>query len=400
MASSSVGDTRTAAHGLSRRHVVFLYAPPWDGPTRFSKHHLALHLARGGNRVLYVEAPLGPLTLLRRRRRALEDVREVSQAPRAVAENLWVTRHFNPVPYHAVSPLTASRAANRLGQRLMAPALRRDLARLGFRDPILVAGLPHVADALDLLPHRLVVYHCADDYAHVRGFPASLPLLEADLCRASDLVVTTAETLCQDRLRFNPRTHWVPNGVDVDHFGQAALPAEDVATLKKPVVGFVGGLSEWVDVPLLAYLARERPSCTVALVGPAAVDLSALRELPNVRLLGPRPYAQVPRYLAGMDVAIIPFLHNQVTWNADPIKVYEYLAAGVPVVATDMPALRRLGHVVRLASTREDFLREIDAAVAEGRARRLAERRAEAARHSWRSRFEAIESLILERLGA
>ncbi len=386
--------------GLSGQDVVFLYAPPWDGPTRFSKHHLAQHLAASGNRVLYVEAPLGPLTLLRNPTGATRDLAVAWRPPRPVADNMWVTRHFNPVPYHAVSPLTASRLANRLGQRLMAPALRGDMARLGFRDPVLVAGLPHVADALPLVPHRLTVYHCADDYAHVRGFPASLPALEEDLCRAADLVIATAETLCRDRRRFNANTHWVPNGVDVAHFGQSARPAEPLRGLPHPVLGFVGGLSEWVDVPLLAFLAGSRPSWTLALVGPASADVSALRALPNVRLLGPRAYAEVPSFLAGMDVTLIPFLQNQVTWNADPIKAYEYLAAGVPVVATDLPALRRLAHVVRLAGTREDFLKQVDAAVEEGRETRVADRKQEAARHSWTSRFETIETLIAEKLAA
>src|SRR5581483_11483704 len=124
-------------------------------------------------------------------------------------------------------------------------------------------------------------------------------------------------------------------------------------------------------------------SWSFVLVGPIGIDTSSVRGLRNVRLLGPRPYADLPAYLAAMDIALIPFKHNEVSFHADPIKAYEYLAAGVPIVASDLPALRRLAHVIRLADSREAFLKAIEAALAEGRQARRAERQAEAAQHSW-----------------
>jgi glycosyltransferase involved in cell wall biosynthesis len=377
------------------RDFVLLYAPPWFGPTRFSKHHLALHLAREGDRVLYVEAPLTPLNA-RQGRHFVAELARAQLPPRRVGEQLWTHRQFAPVPYHAATALTSTRAANRLSQRLLAPQLRRDLRRLGMTRPILIAGLPHAVDLVPLLPHAAVVYHCADDYAHVRGFPSTLPTLEAELCRRADLVVTTSETLARDRQPLNPRTYWVPNGAEIEHFARDVAPAGEVARLPGPRIGFVGGLSEWVDFELLARLARARPTWSLVLVGPYGVDATELGQLPNVHLLGPRPYARVPSYLAAMDVALIPFKQDPVTFHADPIKAYEYLAAGVPVVATDLPALRRLQPVVRLASTPEAFEREIAAALAEGRDAGRAARQAEATRHGWRARFDQIDHLLAD----
>jgi glycosyltransferase involved in cell wall biosynthesis len=384
---------------LSGYDVVLLYAPPWHGATRFSKHHLASHLARHGNRVLYVEAPLTPLAL-RRGAAALPELARTLLPPRLVDERLWVRRHFVPVPYHGVTRLTSQRAANIVGQRLLAPVLRRDLRRLHFHQPILIAGLPHAVDLLDQVPHRAVVYHCSDDFSQVRGFPNTLPEVEADLCRRADLVVTTSQTLCEWRRPFNAHTHWIPNGVDLAHFGRPATPAAEVRALARPVIGFVGGLSQWVDVDLLAFLARSRPDWSIVLVGPSSIDLTAVRGLPNVHLLGPRPYDRLPEYLSGMDVALVPFTTDQVALHADPIKVYEYLAAGVPIVATDLPALRRLGDAVRLAASHDEFLAQLDAAVAEGRDARRAERQAEARKHAWSSRFQRFEELVLEQLRA
>jgi glycosyltransferase involved in cell wall biosynthesis len=379
------------------KDFVILYAPPWSGPTRFSKHHIARHLAEHSGRVLYVEAPLTPLAL-RRGRAFLGELAETFRAPRAVADRLWVRRAFLPIPYHAATGLTSRRAANRLGQRLLAPVVRRDLERLHFSKPVLIAGLPHAVDVAPLLPHQALVYHCADDYAHVDGFPDTLPLLEAELCRQADLVITTSETLCMERQRFNPNTHWVPNGADIAHFSEPASPAPEVERLAKPVVGFVGGLSGWVDTDLLAQLAAARPHWSFVLVGPVSIDVSVIQSRPNVMLLGPRPYEVLPKYLAAMGVGLIPFKHNAVTYHADPIKAYEYLAAGLPVVATDLPALRRLEHVVRLADSPQAFLRQLDAALAEGREPGRTERQAEAARHSWASRFQTIDALMNQSL--
>jgi glycosyltransferase involved in cell wall biosynthesis len=379
--------------GHVREDFVLLYAPPWSGPTRFSKHHLARHLAQTGGRVLYVEAPLSPLGL-RRGRPFVAELGDAMQPPHRVDERLWVRRHFLPVPYHAASWLTSRRAANRLGQRLLAPVLARDLHRLGFDHPVVIAGLPHAVDLLPWLPRQALVYHCADDYAHVQGFPETLPALEADLCQQADLVITTSETLCQERRRFNPNTHWVANAADVEHFSAPAAPAVELQHLPKPIVGFVGGLSQWVDVSLIAALARARRDWSFVLVGPVGTDVSAVRDLDNVTLLGPRSYDALPTYLAAMDVGLIPFKNDRVTYHADPIKAYEYLAAGLPVVATDMPALRRLSHVVRLADSTETFLAQVAAGIAEGRAAHSAERRAEAARHHWASRFETFDALL------
>ena len=374
---------------------VLLYAPPWFGPTRFSKHHLASYLAEHGHRVLYVESPLTPLGV-RRGRTFIDELQQARRPPSTVSERLWVRRHFLTVPFHSITPLTRQRAANWIGQRLLAPVVQRDLCALGMRRPVIIAGLPHAVDMVDRLSRRALVYHCADDYAHVHGFPRVLPQLEAELCTRADLVITTSETLCDERKRFNPNTHWVPNGVDVAHFSAPVEPAEELNDLPKPIVGFVGGLSEWLDLELVADLARQRPEWSFVLVGPIAIDTSSVFGLANVKLLGPRPYASVPRYLAAMDVGLIPFKQNRVTYHADPIKAYEYLAAGLPVVATRMPALERLTGVVRLADSPSSFVAALDSATAESRDTNKAMRQAEAARHSWSSRFGEVERLVYD----
>jgi glycosyltransferase involved in cell wall biosynthesis len=250
---------------------------------------------------------------------------------------VWVQSPFNPVPYHSVSTITGLPLMNTLGQRTMAPGLRRALRSLGFKRPLFILGLPQALDLIRGIPRSGLVYHCADDYAEVSVFPRSFAKLEQRLLRSADLVVTTAEPLRAKKAAGNPNTFAVPNGVSFDHFHLARsdhtqIPA-DLLPIPRPIVGFVGGVAEWVDLELIAHLARRRKDWSIVLIGPILVDVSTLRDESNVLLLGPRPYATLPGYLKGMDVATIPFLMNELTRNADPIKLYEYLAAGLPVPA-------------------------------------------------------------------
>ena len=380
------------------REIVVAYGPPWEDPARVSKHHLACYLSQRG-RVLYLESPLHPFNLAARPGQAGALWRGTRRCRRITA-TLWVRRFFTPWPYHSATTLTASRLFNRLGQRWIAVQLRRQLVALGMTRPLLIAGLPH---AIDLLPHVSwsgVVYHCADEYRSASGFPPTLPELERELVMAADVVVVTAEALLPERRALNQRTYWVPNGAEVEHFAAARAEqtplAEELRDLPRPVVGFVGALAEWFDERLVAHAARALPDWSFVLVGPGRERVPALLWLPNVRVLGPRPYERLPGYLKGFDAAIIPFRDSELARKADPIKFYEYLAAGLPVVATDLPALRRFPGLVYLASQPPAFVEELKRAVEEDSPERVRQRQAEAARHGWTARFAELARLIEE----
>jgi glycosyltransferase involved in cell wall biosynthesis len=384
---------------LKGRDIVLLFGPPWDQTARVSKHHLTSYLAQR-NRVLYVESPPHSLTLLRRPLEAPSILKKAIAGPRQVQANVWVQSPFNPVPYHSVSMITGLPIMNTLGQRAMAPGLRRALRSLGFKRPLFILGLPQALDLIRGIPRSGLVYHCADDYAEVSVFPPSFVQLEQRLLQAADLVITTAEPLRAKKAAWNPNTFAVPNGVSFDHFHLARsdatqIPA-DLLPIPRPIVGFVGGVAEWVDLELIAQIARRRKDWSIVLIGPILVDISTLRDESNVLLLGPRPYASLPGYLKGMDVATIPFLMNELTRNADPIKLYEYLAAGLPVVSTGMPQVRRFESVIEIAGSVEEFERRVDRALGD-RAESAVQRRVDEARkHAWSERFARVESLIQE----
>lgn len=369
---------------------IICFAHDWEGdPT--SKTHLMRILARR-NRILWVNS-VGmrrPTATRRDLRRLLAKGGRALRRPRAALPNLLVA---DP----PALPLPGVPAVDRLNAWLLAAWLRRLCRRHDLRRPILWTFLPNVVGLLGRLDPALVVYHCVDEYSEFAGAPrAALREMEQALARRADLVLASSERLAAERRPLNPRTHFVSHGVDVEHF-RAALrlaPPADLAALPRPVVGFVGLLAEWVDLGLLAAVARRLPHASVALIGRATTDLGPLAGLPNVHRLGPRPYAALPACCAGFDVGVIPFRLNALTTRANPLKLREYLAAGLPVVSTPLPEVARYDGLVRLAEGEDAFVAAVEAALAD-RSPAATRRRTEAmAAESWERRAEEISALV------
>ncbi|MBA2544524.1 MAG: glycosyltransferase [Deltaproteobacteria bacterium] len=232
--------------------------------------------------------------------------------------------------------------------------------------------IPSAAKYIGKMGESLVVYYCTDEWSHFSSVDRDKTMaLEQDLCQRADIVFTTAATLLETKRVYNPETHLALHGVDQAHFAQAlddATPlAPELRDLPHPIVGFVGLIQDWVDIELIKYMAERHHDWTIVLVGKSLVDLSSIERLPNVKLLGRKPYEALPNYLKGFDVGIIPFKLNELTRNVNPIKLREYLSAGLPVVSTDMFEVARFVHsqgelanACTVVTTHEDF----DAAVA------------------------------------
>src|SRR5205807_7772486 len=180
--------------------------------------------------------------------------------------------------------------------------------------------------------------------------------------------------------------------VDYDHFRKALDPStsvpEEIARLLRPVSGYLGLIaSDWIDIDLLVHVARSFPHASLVMLGKITMDVSALERLPNVHLLGRKPYETLPAYCKGFDVGLLPFPISEVTLNANPLKVREYLAAGLPVVSTPIPEVEVLGRC-HIGADREGFHRQVDEALADPGPR---PERSEAIRHeSWEAKLDEI----------
>jgi glycosyltransferase involved in cell wall biosynthesis len=206
----------------------------------------------------------------------------------------------------------------------------------------------------------------------------------------------------------NPETHLVPNAGDYEHFVRAAdrsIAAPEVADLRGKVIGFAGNfLASKVDFDLLEKMALTRREWTLLLVGPSRSDtlgwLQRLARLPNVRWLGPKPYAELPRYIAVFDVGLIPYVSNAYTRSCFPLKLYEYLAAGMPVVASGLPELNGMAPDVALVDGPDAFIRAVEEALASRSETEKKRRMQLAARNSWERRTETLIGLIQRELEA
>jgi glycosyltransferase involved in cell wall biosynthesis len=381
-------EERPALEGES----IICFAHDWGGdPT--SKTHIMRILARR-NRVLWVNS-IGmrrPAASGRDLRRIIDKLAKSLQGTREVEPNLFVA---NPL----VIPLPGWGLADRINADILAATLRRLCRKHELADPILWSFLPNVGRLLGRLDERLVIYHCVDEYSAFSGVSReTITRMERDLVRRADLVLTSSERLCADRSAINPNTRFVTHGVNVDHFAQALDPGiqtpADLRDLPRPIIGFFGLLADWVDLDLVRATALACPRWSFVLVGKQATGMGAVRGLPNVHLLGQKPYTLLPAYCRGFDVGIIPFRTNDLTLRANPLKLREYLAAGLPVVSTPLPEVARYRPFVHLAEGAGGFIEAITAALAE-RSPSLDRARAQAMEsESWETRVTEIERHI------
>lgn len=362
-----------------------------------SKTHIMRILARK-NRILWVNS-IG----MRRPAATRSDFsRLASKLSRALSGCKEVEKNIHVLD-PLVIPLPGLGVVDRVNALLLTARLRWQCRRLGFQRPVLWSFLPTVGRLLEPFDARMSIYHCVDEYAAFSGVSsASLRALERDMICRADLVLTSSEQLRDERVALNANTHFVQHGVDVSHFASASHAAtrvpEDVAFLRHPVIGFFGLIADWVDLDMIREIAVMRPDWSILLIGRATTDLFPLRGLPNVHWVGPKPYASLPAYCRAIDVGIIPFRRNALTIRANPLKLREYLAAGLPVVSTPLPEVARYSSLVRMASGARDFIAAIEEALDERDDMARRRRMAAIAEEGWEARVEEMSHLIEERL--
>jgi SAM-dependent methyltransferase/glycosyltransferase involved in cell wall biosynthesis len=392
---------------LSDRDIVCVSVMDWDWPFWTSRQHLMTEFART-NRVLYVDPPLTIASdylgarhdarLGRKLRRTLR-----GDQPREVADNLRVWSPPPTIPFNRITNRALFASVLAFNQRIFRTSLRRTLQALGVRDPLLwVSFNVYYGDAVvGRLGEAQSVYHCTDEIGGFPGYSRFIGPIEARLAARSDIVIATSEVLRDTKAAYNPRTYFVPNAADVDLFKQAvhwqqALPA-DLTELPRPRAGFVGQVEYRFDDQLLRYAAEQLPNWSFALVGPVQKGCRAeetLRQVPNVHFLGLKTRQELPAYMAGLDVALIPYKVDRLGRGLYPLKVHEYLAAGKPVVATPLPSMQSLADRLYLAEDGPAFVSAVQQAVTEDSPARKLDRARVAEQENWHARADQISTLL------
>jgi glycosyltransferase involved in cell wall biosynthesis len=268
---------------------------------------------------------------------------------------------------------------------------------------VLYVWRAELGDALDRIGHDAAVYHIDDEYTFS---PVEKPLdeREARLIRRVDEVIVHSPALLEKKGRLNPNTRMIPNGVDFAALVTSRSEPSDLAGIPRPRVGYVGVIKEQLDLPLLATLAERHPDWHFVLVGPNQARPAAMTRLnarPNVHLLGAKPVTDVPAYLQHMDVGIMPYVLDGYTKFIYPLKLHEYFASGLPVVATPVRSVLAFRGLVTLAEGEPAWSAALADALAgkHGGPADVAARRSVAAAHDWDDLVLQIANTLCESLG-
>lgn len=373
---------------------IICFSNDWDGDP-LSKKHIMQRLARN-NRVLWVNSigNRNPTASVHDFKRILTKLRQFIRGARQVQQGIHV---FSPI----VVPFHGNVAARWINRKALRWSIQRACRKLGFRDPITWTFVPASAEVVGTLGERKLIYHCVDEFSEFTGTDkAAILQLERRLMEKSDYVIVSSDLLYENKRCHNPDTFLVTHGVDVAHFRRAcdkalAVPPE-IARLPHPVIGFFGLIADWVDLPLIARMARARPHWSFALIGKIQLgtDTSSIDKLSNVHVFGQKPYDALPAFAKGFDVAILPFVMNELTLAANPLKLREYLAAGLPVVATAIPEADKLKHILHVARNEDQFLEEIQQIVDSGNTGPRLSVSEEMDSESWDEKVEQLSRII------
>lgn len=388
------GETRNQPTVIRNRTIICI-ASSWDyDPT--SKHHVMKILAEH-NHIVWVN-----YHGTRRPKINRADLKAGLGVLRRVARGVCPVNER----FVQITPLVIPGASNPLlrmaNARMIIAQIRRAVAALpGVKErPVQVwCFAPDVPFLVGAFDEECFLYYCVDEYSEFEGVNAEQIIRhESRLLERADLVVTTSEALLQSKQRTRPDAMLVRHGVDFELFSQAwrsNLPTPaDLASIKKPMFGFFGLIEFWIDLELIAHVARLRPQYSFVMIGESKLDTSILARLKNVHLLGRRPNASLPAYCASFDAGLLPFRNGSLTRNVNPIKMYEYLAAGLPVVSTPMPEAERFAGPISICESPEQFARSCDQVLATDYANRRKDISSVVENESWISKVEMIADLI------
>jgi len=372
-----------AAAPSGRYDVVVFSIIDWD--FRFQRpQQLSTQFGRHGHRVLYLSttkflSPDGPAWDLTRKAENVGELRIRSRRALGI--------YSGRLEEEDLDTLTSA-----------FETLARDLA---MGDTVGVVQIPFWAPLAERLRERLgwrVLYDCMDEWTNFPGFGEDVLSLEENLVRRADVTVVSADRLFDKWKAVAPRLTLAKNGIDAEHYRRLYGPNDLLKGARRPIIGYYGALASWVDVPLLTKIADAHPEATMVLAGGHFdVDLSPISGRENVRLLGQRPYEEMPKLLWSFDACVIPFLVNDITEATNPVKFYEYLYGGKPVVAPALTELLPYGDIAYLARGHEEFLSQLSRALAEPvDDPRRARRRRVAEENDWERRYESIDASLAE----
>ena len=291
----------------------------------------------------------------------------------------------------------------KIGLKLYIAQIKKLLQQMGIKKVILYVWRPEFLWALGKFGEKLVCYHIDDDYGFNPDCDEPVSFGEMKLIKKSDMVFIHSCSLMKKKGNINPKTYYIPNGVDFDRYRKVMqsdiLTPDDIAEIPKPRIGYVGFVKRHIDLPLIRRLAMLRRDISIVLIGPVrtehtdiAKEVEKLKKEPNVYLMGGKPQVEIPHYIKALDVCLMPYRRTKYTKYIYPMKLHEYLACGKPVVAKPLENLMDFSDVIQFAVRATEWSDKIDQAI-EGKFNLSYKQRIETAKvNSWQSRIDLIRA--------
>ena len=373
---------------------IICFAKDWNEP-KTSNNHVMEELAKR-HRVLWVNsvATRTPnLTSSNDIKKIIRKVREWFRGAQIVHDRLRV---FTPVSL----PLPSSRLAHAINRWLVGASVRHVARRWGFRSPQLWTFLPNVGDFVGHFNESLVIYYCTDEWTGFKHLnPDYIHQKESELIAKSNIVFVTSQKLLETKRSLNQHTYLMPHGVNRSLFAKAIDENFQMATelrdLPLPVIGCFGNIFEYFDQEFVVAVAKLRPEWPVVIVGKSMTNVDQLRQQPNIHLINVVPYERLPEFCRGFAVGFVAYKPNHpFSQHANPLKMREYLAAGLPVVAIDIPAARALGDFISLVQSPSEFVSAVDQYMATDSPVARRQRSSLMETESWTARVTQMESII------
>ncbi len=392
---------------LKNYSIVYFGPGEWEGLWR-NRHHLMSIFAKY-NKVLYVEkrySTRGSIKALHRRR--IGKFNLVFPHIRHIKDNLFVLH------YPMWAPSSRYSFVNGITRAIRRKVLQSALQRLGMHKPIVWFSLPDLVDLFNEIsfPIELSIYHVVDEYSAYPNPNSTSELrlrikqLEERMLSLVDTVIVVSSQLYESKSPFNPNTYLVQNGVDYKAYDKALSDSyipEELKSIKPPRLGYIGLIGDKLDLHMLRDLAKQNPEWSLVFLGEERVVKQVtywqeLKSLPNVHYLGLVDFPKVPYYLKGFNVGLMPYLQSKQAENISPLKLYDYLAAGLPIASIDIPSSREFHRIIHIAKRPEQFAEAVKAALCDNTPERYIERRKVAMQHTWEERAKQISNIIASQL--
>lgn len=382
---------------LEGRSIICFGGEDWFYHHPHSKTHLMKQFARAGNKVIFVNSISMGLPSLKNR----DLLPKIGRKLKSYAKFARTTPEGITVVSPPTLPFHGNAAARKLNQRLLISQIGMITRRKGMRSPVLWIAIPTAANVIGKFNESCVIYQVSDKYdANSEDHavdPAKIREMHEACISKADIVLYSGRKLLEEATSGREKSYLLEQAVDFGHWSRVAElePAAEIASIPRPRIGYFGAIEPWlVDRELIMLAGERHPEWTWIFIGNLARGTD-LAEMPNVRLIPPVSYEDLPSYAAGFDVCVLPWqTEHAFTSYGSAIKVREYLATGKPVVIAPLPEYEHMSDVIRIARTRDEFIKKVEDALRESDQSKAAARQEAVRGGTWTARAEWVSDLV------